>query len=146
MGTCNYCTSNGFDLYIYDEDLDDTLDKDEAIDTYNFYMRCAYEEACELVNKINSLLTFYKLEIRDGYYTGIQIVIDDLHPYIEDYDNNDCHYEFDMCRSVALRKKEAERKRINKKFLPRFKNELCWEQIRIVGVFSNGEAIYERVR
>ena len=51
-----------------------------------------------------------------------------------------------MCRSIAIRKYKAEINRINKKLLPLFEKELGFDHIRCIGVFSNGEAIYERVK
>lgn len=145
MGTCNFVTQSDFDLYIYDEDLDDTVDTAEAIEIYNLEMREAYKQSQQLANGFNKELLFHDIEIEAGYYTGIQTYIKKYYKDIEQLDNEDCHYHFDMCRSKALRKYKAEVKRINKKLLPKFKTELGFEHIRCIGVFSNGEAVYERV-
>lgn len=150
MGTCNFVTQSDFDLYIYDEDLDDTLDEDTAINGYDFSMACVYEESIRLAKELSKDLMFYNIEIRCGYYTGIQtqLVATDWQAQVECFeqlDNEDCHYYFDMCRSKALRKHKAEVNKINKKLLPLFEKELGFDHIRCIGVFSNGEAIYERV-
>ena len=150
MGTCNFVTQSDFDLYIYDEDLDDTLDEDTAINDYDFSMACVYEESKRLAKELSKELMFHDIEIKSGYYTGIQTIIQPTDWYdgynnVEDISNDDCHYYFDMCRSKAIRKYKAEVKRINKKLLPKFKTELGFDHIKCVGVFSNGEAIYERV-
>lgn len=150
MSTCNFVTQSDFDLYIYDEDLDDTLDEDTAINNYDFSMACVYEESKRLAKEFNKELMFYQIEIRSGYYCGLQTIIqptDWYHGYnnVEDISNDDCHYYFDMCRSKAIRKHKAEVNKINKKLLPLFKKEIGFDHIRCIGVFSNGEAIYERV-
>lgn len=150
MGTCNFVTQSDFDLYIYDEDLGNTLDEDEAIAQRDFSMMYTYEESKRLANSLNEQLMFYNIEIRSGYYTGFQtqLVATDWQAQVECFEqlvNEDCHYYFGMCRSKALRKYKAEVKRINKKLLPKFKTELGFEQIKLVGVFSNGEAVYRRV-
>lgn len=145
MSTCNYTTQSDFNLYIYDEDLDDTLDEDTAINDYDFSMACVYEESKRLAKELSKELMFHDIEIKSGYYTGIQTYVKKYYEDIEQLDNEDCHYYFDMCRSKAIRKYKAEVKRINKKLLPKFKTELGFDHIKCVGVFSNGEAIYERV-
>lgn len=150
MSTCNYTTQSDFDLYIYDEDLDNTLDENSAINNYDFSMACVYEESRRLAKELSKDLMFYNIEIGCGYYTGIQtqLVATDWQAqvdYFEQLDNDDCHYYFDMCRSKAIRKYKAEVNKINKKLLPLFKKEIGFEQIKLVGVFSNGEAIYQRV-
>lgn len=146
MGTCNFVTQSDFDLYIYDEDLDDTVDEDEARINYDFSMTYTYEESKRLANEFNKKLMFHDIEIEAGYYAGIQTYVRKCFEDIEQLDNEYCHYYFDMCRSKAIRKYKAEVKRINKKLLPKFKTELGFEHIRCVGVFSNGEAVYERVK
>ena len=145
MSTCNYTTQSDFDLYIYDEDLDDTLDEDTAINDYDFSMACVYEESKRLAKELSKELMFHDIEIKSGYYTGIQTYVKKYYEDIEQLDNDDCHYYFDMCRSKAIRKYKAEVKRINKKLLPKFKTELGFDHIKCVGVFSNGEAVYQRV-
>lgn len=150
MGTCNFVTQSDFDLYIYDEDLDNTLDEDEAWVQYDFSMSCVYEQSKRLANNLSEQLMFYNIEIRSGYYTGFQtqLVATDWQAQVECFeqlDNEDCHYYFDMCRSKALRKYKAEVNKINRRILPKFKKQLGFEQIKLIGVFSNGEAVYQRV-
>lgn len=145
MGTCNFVTQSDFDLYIYDEDLDDTLDEDTAINDYDFSMACVYEESKRLAKELSKDLMFHDIEIESGYYTGIQTYVKKYYEDIEQLDNDDCYYHFDMCRSKAIRKYNAEVNKINKKLLPLFEKELGFDHIRCIGVFSNGEAVYERV-
>ena len=160
MGTCNYKSQGKFDLYVTTYEVDEEYIKqyekenghelDEELDRQIFY-EDIYIEAERLADKLNKELMFYQIEIRDGYYDGLQTIIQgtDWHDgfyNIEDMSNYDCHYYFDMCRSKAIRKHNTEVNKINKKLLPLFKKELGFEHIRCIGVFSNGEAIYERVK
>lgn len=140
MGTCNYKSQKDFDLYTIEEVGDETYEELELI----------YNEAKWLATSLNNELTFYKITITEGYYVGLQTFVEtgDWNYYnnIEDMDNEACNYYFGMCRSKAIRKHKAEVNRINKKLLPLFKRELGFDHIRCIGVFSNGEAIYERVK
>ena len=123
----------------YDEDL------------YQIDMDCIYEDMRELSQNINDELEFYKVKIEDGYYEGIQFVVEQ--EYEESFDlekgtkyeidNDDAQYYFGMCRSKVLRKAESERNRI-KKWLKNLKKYGYWE-LNCDGIFSNGEAIYSRI-
>ena len=143
MGTCNYTTQRDFDLYIYDVDFENELQ-------YELDMEDGYLNAKALAKRLSEDLMFYELTIKGGYYSGIQIFVKpikwaDYYYEIDDLDNEDSHYYFDMCRSKALRKHQAEVNKINKKLLPLFEKELGFDHIRCIGVFSNGEAVYEKV-
>lgn len=159
MGTCNYISQNNFDLYITEYEVDEEYIKeyeeenecefDIEFDSELFY-EDTYREAERLANKLNEELMFYQIEIRSGYYDGLQTIIQPTDWYdgynnVEDISNDDCNYYFDMCRSKAIRKYKAEVNKINRRILPKFKKQLGFEHIRCVGVFSNGEAVYERV-
>lgn len=160
MGTCNYISQDNFDLYITEYEVDEEYIKeyeeinecefDEEWDSQMFY-KDIYMQAERLANKLNEELMFYQIEIRSGYYDGLQTIIQgtdwyDSYYNIEDVSNDDCHYYFDMCRSKAIRKHNTEVNKINKKLLPLFEKELGFDHIRCIGVFSSGEAIYERVK
>ena len=55
-------------------------------------------------------------------------------------DNEDAHYYFDMIRSQALRKADAEKRKI-KKWLLNMRNQ-GFNLVHMTGMFSNGEATY----
>lgn len=141
MGTCNYISQKDFDLYITEEVGNETYEELELI----------YNEAKWLATSLNNELTFYKIIITEGYYVGLQTFIQGTEwqiqtEHFEELNNEGCHYYFGMCRSEAIRKHNAEVNKINKKLLPLFEKELGFDHIKCVGVFSNGEAIYERVK
>ena len=160
MGTCNYKSQKDFNLYTieYSKPTQEEIENfiiatgemfDEDFDTEIFYYDM-YRDAERLADRINKELIFYQIKIGCGYYDGIQTFVDqtDWNYYndVEDMDNDACKYYFGMCRSKAIKKHNAEINRINKKLLPLFEKELGFDHIRCIGVFSNGEAIYERVK
>ena len=93
------------------------------------------------MEKLNDDLIFHELELKSGYYEGIQIFVGELeNPH--ELDNEDCRYYYDMCRSQAIRKYDAEIRRINK-WLEKVAVEHGWRKLHCLGVFSNGEAVYQ---
>lgn len=156
MGTCNYIIQKDFDLYIIEyssstqEEIENFIMEtgevfDEDFDSEMFYYN-TYREAEILARELSEELMFHNIEIACGHYTGIQTYIKEYYKNIDLLNNEDCYYYFDMCRSKAIRKYKAEINKINKKLLPLFEKELGFDHIRCIGVFSNGEAIYERVK
>lgn len=89
-------------------------------------------------------LMFHKITLRSGYYTGVQFYVEVEHDLTEDkdYTNDDCHYYFDCCRSVAYRKYEAEIRKINRK-LAALGKEYGFQEYVCTARFSNGEAWYD---
>ena len=107
------------------------------------------DEVRESMGEINKELDFFEIGLKSGYYTGVQFTVKfkkhwgcEIDP--EELDNEDAHYYFDCCRSVMLRRYERERRKLGKK-LAVIAADNGFEEIRCVGIFSNGEAIYERV-
>lgn len=156
MGTCNYITQKDFDLYTVEyskptqEEIEDYMIETGEMFDEDFDREIFYDDTCReaerLARELSKELMFHDIEITSGYYSGIQTYIKEYYDDIEQLDNEDCHYHFDMCRSIAIRKYKAEVNKINKKLLPLFEKELGFDHIRCIGVFSNGEAIYERVK
>lgn len=105
-----------------------------------------YEDMKDRAECMNDSLTYYKVGVQSGYYSGLQFVVNTVEgldydrnsPYC--VDNDDTRYWFDECRSKALRKAESESKRIYK-WLKSLKND-GYMELNCDGVFSNGEAIY----
>ena len=160
MGTCNYITQSDFDLYTiaYSRPTQEEIENfiietgemfDEDFDCEMFY-HDMYRNAKQLAARLTNELIFHEINIGFGYYDGLQTFVKsgdwDCYHNIEDMDNDACKYYFGMCRSKAIRKHNAEVNRINKKLLPLFEKKLGFDHIRCIGVFSNGEAIYERVK
>lgn len=149
-----------YDDYLYpkweeadDEDKDDILEEsynhamgmweeDFYRDIYN-----GYDGFKKVMEDFNDTLIFHELKFESGYYTGIQLYVEEKeNPH--ELDNDDCRYYYDMCRSNAIRKYEAEIRKINK-WMDKVATQYGWEELVCLGIFSNGEAVYayaERVR
>ena len=100
-----------------------------------------YDGFKEVMEKFNDSLMFHSLEFKSGYYDGVQLYIKEMENPHNLY-NEDCKYYYDMCRSQAIRKYKAEINKINK-WMKKVAVEYGWKKIKCLGIFSNGEAIYQ---
>ena len=116
-----------YDEYLYPEFLSVQSDEwkkyileksyNETMETWSYYF---YHDICEgadgfksHMEEFNATLNFHELTFKSGYYTGIQLYVEEKeNPH--ELDNEDCKYYYDMCRSVAIRKYDAEIRKINK--------------------------------
>lgn len=134
MATNNFCTMKKFDLWVMNT---------ENFDGYDF--RDAVEEMELAADRMNKNLMFHNITVKEGYYTGLQFFIEPEHELdAYNYDNDDCHYYFDMCKSLAYRKYQAEIKRINRE-LKKIGKLLGMVQILQSATFSDGSAFYKVV-
>lgn len=107
-------------------------------DAYNW----AVEPYEGVLDEFNADLTFLRVVLKGGYYRGVQTVVkvkEDPH----ELHNDDCRCYWDMCRSKAIRKFDAEKRKVAR-FLKRLK-KMGFVELALVDVFSNGEAIYHYV-
>lgn len=95
-----------------------------------------------LMEDFNDSLTFHELTFKSGYYSGIQLYVEEKEENPHELDNDDCHYYYDMCRSKAIRKYDSEVRKINR-WMDKIATQYGWKELNCVGIFSNGEAIYE---
>ena len=129
MGTCNFDSQDNFDLWVIDTSDLEEWDIDYISENFNHY------------NKETNL-KYHNLVLKSGYYSGLQIFVNELYENPINLTNEDCKYYYDKTRSQAIREYLLEVKRINKKILPIFK-DIGFVKINCIGVFSNGAAIYE---
>ena len=102
----------------------------------------AEREITAKMDEFNDGLMFHKLGLQSGYYSGVQFIVETEHDLSEyDYDNDDCHYYFDCCRSAAYRKYAAEIRKINR-FMEKLRKAYGFEELVCTGRFSNGEAMF----
>lgn len=169
MSTPNFETQTEFDLYVtdnfvvypyeLDENDDFVLDNNgDPIINYDVepFFDYSYFEECKNFtnNNLNSKLKFFTISFADGYYSGIQTFITPKKPndfnaldfleYPHYYDNSQLFREFGCNTYILKRKILAEIKLINNKLLPQLKENYFFDKIKCVGIFSNGEAIYEK--
>ncbi len=103
----------------------------------------AAQEMQRTADRINEKLTFHRVRVEAGYYSGAQFIVDELYDDISEMSNDYTQYHFDMCKSKALRKFNAEVRRIVREL--RKLKKCGYEELECVAIFSNGEAVYERV-
>ena len=129
MGTANFYTMEDFPLYVIDPEETD----------FDFL----FEELETEADRKNEDLLFHKISIRSGYYTGMQLYVETDGDIPEECDNSECRYNWNMFRSVAIRKYEAEQRKIRRwmKQTAQYYSMTCLE---VSGRFSNGETLYRR--
>lgn len=169
MSTPNFKTQRDFDLYVTDTFLQYPYELDENddfvldcngnpiinYDTNPFFDYSYFEECKNYTdNNLNSKLAFFTISFENGYYSGIQTFIEPKYPndfnaldfleYPQYYDNSQLFKDFGYNTHILKRKILAEIKLINTKLLPQLKQHYFFDKIKCVGIFSNGEAIYEK--
>lgn len=145
--------------YIFENGMEDIESiEDITEEMRNKYASSIYEwEVSNIIDnftrKVNDILhafkrdlQFFEVILRGGHYCGLQFYVRETHDMscldIENLDNEDTRYYFDMCKSEFLRKYNSEMNFINKKLLPKLAEYFGFEEYCCAGVFSNGEAIY----
>ena len=83
---------------------------------------------------------FNNYKVRMVYVVGDMAYID-----VENVNNEETRYYYDMCKSEFLRKYNSEINFINKKLLPKLAKFFGFEEYYCGGIFSNGEAVYYKV-
>ena len=132
------------------EDITESMRNDYAEKMYNW----EYDDIVSFFSKtVDNILhdfkrelQFFDITLKDGYYCGLQFYVEETENMsyidIENLDNEDTRYYFDMCKSEFLRKYKSEVNFINKKLLPKLAAYFGFEEYCCAGIFSNGEAIY----
>lgn len=172
MGTCNFNSMTNFDLWavsgsrfyakrcpecscsndgdiceICGADLSDVREEFDELAEMFFY-----EDIFRDLEEINRGLLFHEISIESGYYDGLQLYVTlnnaadhagftDAGP--EYLDNESAQYYFDLCRSAAIRKYEAEQRKINK-ILAKTGRAYGMDKLAIYARFSNGETWYTK--
>ena len=131
-----------------EEEKAEILEKsyNEAMENwYEFFYQDIYDGADgfkEVMEQFNDSIIFHKITFESGYYDGVQLYVEEKEENPHELDNDDCRYYFDMCRSQAIRKYDAEIRKI-KKWMEKTTVAYGWRKLHCLGVFSNGEAIYQ---
>lgn len=132
MATANFVTTKNFPIVCID---------DETYEEHYFDYDDMVKDVEGTFENLN--LKFHKVKVVSGYYEGAQIVFEEVHDPNE-MDNDETYYYFDMCRSKAIRAYNAEIRKINRR-IDKFRKESVWEKLGVVGQFSNGEAVYQKI-
>lgn len=140
MSTANFHNQKNFNLYIKVYEPEDEYNELEAEIFYDDIVN-GYDGFKEVMEKFNDDLIFHSMEFESGYYSGVQLYVEELeNPH--ELNNDDCRYYYDMCRSQAVRKYEAEIRKINR-WMEKTATKYGWRKLHCLGIFSNGEAIYQ---
>ena len=170
MSTPNFRTQPQFDLYatddtfliypyVIDPNTDDFLIDEDGnylidYDAEPMFDSDYFNECLNYTDTyLNSKLDFFRIDFKDGHYSGVQTYIQpkyqDFDPldwlkYPQYYDNSDLFKEFGHNTYILKRKINKEISLINNKLLPELAKMYFFFKIKCVGFFSNGEAIYEK--
>jgi hypothetical protein len=126
------------------------LSEVEAESLYDeFEARFICDEIDKKLETINDDLIFHKIELKSGYYSGVQFYCETMHHDEDangelDLDNYDAHCYYDMYRSQARRKYKSEINKINK-ILKKLGEEYGFEAYGVSARFSNGETWYSKI-
>ena len=144
-----YAIDPNTDDFVLDENGDYVIDYDAEPYFDNSY----FDECKKYTDKLNARLDFFNIDFEDGHYTGVQTYIN---PQTSDFDAldflahpqyyNSCELfaEFGYNTYILKRKILAEIKHINNDLLPELARMYNFDKLVCVGIFSNGEAIYEK--
>ena len=135
------------------EDITESMRNEYAESIYEREYRDIVDNFSETVHDIlhtlKRELQFFEITLKDGYYCGLQFYVEETgsmrYICVEDVDNEETRYYYDMCKSEFLRKYNSEINFINKKLLPKLAKFFGFEEYYCGGIFSNGEALYYKV-
>ena len=135
------------------EDITESMRDEYAESIYEREYRDIVDNFSETVHDIlhtlKRELQFFEITLKDGYYCGLQFYVEETgnmrYICVEDVDNEETRYYYDMCKSEFLRKYNSEINFINKKLLPKLAKFFGFEEYYCGGIFSNGEAVYYKV-
>ena len=167
MSTPNFKKQSLFDLYATDAFLEYTHKQDDNddfvldengdyvidYDAEPYFDHLLFNECKEYADKLNARLDFFNIDFADGYYYGIQTIIEtdcydfdalDFLEYRQYYNKSDLFSEFGVNSYILKRQILAEIKHINNDLLPELAHMYNFDKLHIVAQFSNGETIYEK--
>ena len=172
MGTCNFNSMTNFDLWAVGSDRfytkscpeceyhqdGDTCElcgadlSDIEPDFDDLAEMFFYEDILRDLEEENTGLLFHEISIESGYYDGLQLYVTLTHAadnagftdagpgYV---DNESTRYYLDLCRSAAIRKYEAEQRKVNR-ILAKIGRAYGMDKLAIYARFSNGETWYTK--
>lgn len=134
MGAPNFEKQKMFDLYVipsFDEEVDFDMFQD-ILDSIN----------CDLATESEEL-EFFMVGVVGGRYEGLQVLIEPLYHDFDPQDEWSCKYFYEDDIDNVARRYVEEIVKINNKLLPKIARTHDLVKLRVVGTFSNGDAIYE---
>ena len=133
--------------YVMEDFPTEDTDTDDYIWEVNNGFNCLMDDIRDQLTDLQCELNIFTINISDGYYTGIQFVIDtaDLDTsYLNvegNWDEWELAYYFDADTIEEARENVAKEVKAISMFLENMK-DYGFRPLNCDGVFSNGEAIY----
>lgn len=140
MGTCNFVSQDGFNLYVLDTDCFEDADNEY------FYIR----DVTKFLERVNDCLEDaampydapYSIEVRAGYYTGYQLYVHGVEDEGEYIDS--LMYDAGLSEEDAVKVLEEGADECCKQ-LKCVAGSFGFDCYRVSARFSNGETWYEKV-
>lgn len=146
MSTPNFVSQKNHPLYVFDESKFAYYDEDGA---FEYFDDCAaqwfYRDIQDVLDGLNDGLDYHKVIIRSGYYCDAQLYVEDTTDWydIRDIDDDDAMYQYGRTAEEVIADYDSETAAINA-WLKENAPALGADEYVCVGIFSNGEAVYER--
>lgn len=148
MSTPNFRTQKDFPLFVaeyepptYDEWLanyyDKDIDSDDSVESWrqceeeqlNFWYEDFPYEVQPMIDRENKGLQWFKIQLQGGYYSGLQLYVIERDCPCDDEEEDKKSYKEEI-------------KTVNER-LRKIASEYGFTELVCVGIFSNGEAIYQ---
>lgn len=160
MATCNYAIQKDFPLVVYEVDeeaLKKDLLNDGIIESEEEFNEDYVSDRCEIIvedgedwlGEINDKLDFFRLELKDGYYGGIQLWVEEgeYNAMIDDdLDDETARYYWGDTADEIRKRYKQEKIWLIEEMKEIARGGAEWHELKLRGVFSNGEAVYEEVK
>lgn len=166
MATHNFYEQDNFPLFVttifdYSEEIDEETGETICYEGDPYLM----QELKEEVDAFNRELEYYQLELQDGYYSGVQLVLrdyDEVHESYQELSNRftmkewnkerreerqwrGYNYYYPLPYRQQQKAEQAELKKILAFVRKRLFEEYGFEEYVCVAAFSNGDAWYDKV-
>lgn len=159
MATNNFRTQDNFPLFC-SRYFDGYEYENEETGETEFYESDYYEfeQAEKLLEQFNAELSYYRIRLESGYYTGVQIILEEQNDVeLTEYYTADNwkiyrasekeryygeNYYFDLPYSLRVKAEQRERKKIEQYCRTVLKDYYDFDEYVCIAKFSNGEALY----
>lgn len=134
------------------EDYESELGEEFSDGAYEYEAYNEFEEAEAAAEEFSECLKYHDVTVEAGRYDSFQFYVQEKYDNYFDLDrsspycikNEDAHYYFDVCRSVAIREADREKRKIEKWLCSL--TDYGYNVVSCVGHFGNGEAVYRIVK
>lgn len=156
MSCPNFTTLKDFPLIVYKFDYKTAKEEYERYYSEPYTQEMAfYDEEAEIdafneeVKEFADTLKYYKLELKSGYFEGVQFYVEDACEYwalddLDDLTDEDAEDLFGE-KAATIRLEVAQEKQKILDFMREYLRR-GWTELSLRGIFSNGEAVYKEIK